>query len=158
MLYSVSVFHNTKKYQRKVFYFLRPNPGWDHDEYSYTCVRALHFELELEVIISQKSRKKEPCSARTKTNKNSSHIWCHIRDSNPGHPDGKVSLTFAQNLASSFLTDSKIELYRQCGHNRLKGWNDWINLGFGKLPTYPSPQPTSCPKWEVSDNVGLGEG
>ena len=28
----------------------------------------------------------------------------------------------------------------------------------GKLPTYPSPKPTFCPKWEVSDNVGLGEG
>ena len=24
-----------------------------------------------------------------------------------------------------------------------------------KLPTYPSPKPTSCPKWEVSVNVGL---
>ena len=28
----------------------------------------------------------------------------------------------------------------------------------GKLPTYPSPKPTFCPKWEVSVNVGLGEG
>ena len=28
----------------------------------------------------------------------------------------------------------------------------------GKLPTYPSPKPTFCPKWEVSINVGLGEG
>ena len=27
----------------------------------------------------------------------------------------------------------------------------------GKLPTYPSLKPTFCPKWEVSDNVGLGE-
>ena len=24
-----------------------------------------------------------------------------------------------------------------------------------KLPTYPSPKPMSCPKWEVSVNVGL---
>ena len=28
----------------------------------------------------------------------------------------------------------------------------------GKVPTYPSPKPTFCPKWEVSVNVGLGEG
>ena len=28
----------------------------------------------------------------------------------------------------------------------------------GKLPTYPFPRPTFCPKWEVSVNVGLGEG
>ena len=26
------------------------------------------------------------------------------------------------------------------------------------LPTYPSPKPTFCPNWEVSDNVDLGEG
>ena len=34
----------------------------------------------------------------------------------------------------------------------------WINLGFGKLPTYPSPKPSFCPKWEVSDNFRLWEG
>ena len=28
----------------------------------------------------------------------------------------------------------------------------------GKLPTYPSPKPTFCPKWEVNVNVGLGRG
>ena len=28
----------------------------------------------------------------------------------------------------------------------------------GKLPTYPSPKPTFCPKWEVSVNVCLGRG
>ena len=27
-----------------------------------------------------------------------------------------------------------------------------------KLPTYPFPRPTFCPKWEVSVNVGLGKG
>ena len=26
------------------------------------------------------------------------------------------------------------------------------------LPTYPSPKPKLCPKWEVSVNVSLGEG
>ena len=28
----------------------------------------------------------------------------------------------------------------------------------GKLPTYPSPNPTFFPKWEVSVTVDLGEG
>ena len=28
----------------------------------------------------------------------------------------------------------------------------------GKLPTYPSPKPSFCPKWEASINVTLGEG
>ena len=28
----------------------------------------------------------------------------------------------------------------------------------GKLPTYPSPKPIFCPKWEVSVNVELGKG
>ena len=28
----------------------------------------------------------------------------------------------------------------------------------GKLPTFPSPKPTFCQKWEVSVNVGWGEG
>ena len=28
----------------------------------------------------------------------------------------------------------------------------------GKLPTYPSPKPTFFLKWELSVNVGLGEG
>ena len=33
--------------------------------------------------------------------------------------------------------------------------NFWTDEG--KLPTYPSPKPTFCPKWEVSVNAGLGE-
>ena len=28
----------------------------------------------------------------------------------------------------------------------------------GKVPTYPSPKPTFYPKWQLSVNVGLGEG
>ena len=31
-------------------------------------------------------------------------------------------------------------------------------VGVGKQRTYLSPKPTFCPKWEVSVNVGLGEG
>ena len=33
-----------------------------------------------------------------------------------------------------------------------------INLGFWELPTYPFPDLTFCPKWEISVNVDLGEG
>ena len=29
---------------------------------------------------------------------------------------------------------------------------------YGKLPTYPSPKPPFCHKWEVYVNIGLGEG
>ena len=36
--------------------------------------------------------------------------------------------------------------------------NFWINLGSGKLPTYPSPNPTFYPKREVSVIVSLGKG
>ena len=31
----------------------------------------------------------------------------------------------------------------------------WVS---GKLPTYPSPKPSFCPKREVSVNVSLGKG
>ena len=36
--------------------------------------------------------------------------------------------------------------------------NAQVEIVSGKLPTYPSPKPTFCPKWEVSVDVGLGEG
>ena len=45
-------------------------------------------------------------------------------------------------------------------------WRGWTERGghiwavyacpHRKLPTYPSPNPKFCPKWEVSVNVGLG--
>ena len=49
------------------------------------------------------------------------------------------------------------------GGNGFKLWTlDMRKLGLlyvsGKLPTYPSPKSTVCSKWEVSVNVGLGEG
>ena len=34
----------------------------------------------------------------------------------------------------------------------------WISLGFRETDHLPLPKPTFCPKWEVSDNVGLVEG
>ena len=33
-----------------------------------------------------------------------------------------------------------------------------IKEKLARPPTYPSPMSTFCPKWEVSVNVGLGEG
>ena len=39
-----------------------------------------------------------------------------------------------------------------------QGIKQGINLGFGKLPTYPSPRPTFCHKSELSVNVDSGEG
>ena len=36
--------------------------------------------------------------------------------------------------------------------------NAQVEIVSGKLPTYPSPKPIFCPKWEVSVNIGLGEG
>ena len=37
-------------------------------------------------------------------------------------------------------------------------WNEIKMMDSEKLPTYPSPKPSLCPKWEVSVNVSLGEG
>ena len=37
-------------------------------------------------------------------------------------------------------------------------WDSPRGIISGKLPTYPSPKPTFCPKREVSVNVGLGQG
>ena len=34
----------------------------------------------------------------------------------------------------------------------------WINPGSWETAHLPHPKPTFCPKWEVGDNVGLGEG
>ena len=38
-----------------------------------------------------------------------------------------------------------------------KGKRLWKRVS-AKLPTYPSPKPTFCHKWEVIVNIGLGEG
>ena len=34
----------------------------------------------------------------------------------------------------------------------------YTKTGKEKLPTYPSPNPTFCPKWDANDNAELGEG
>ena len=41
---------------------------------------------------------------------------------------------------------------------KVQSLKSWIIKHFGKLPTYPSPKPTFCPKSEVSGYVGLGDG
>ena len=42
-------------------------------------------------------------------------------------------------------------------HRQIKWYISRLRLCV-KLPTYHSPKATFCPKWEVSVNVGLGEG
>ena len=39
-----------------------------------------------------------------------------------------------------------------------QSWIVFCLYVFKKLPTYPSPKATFCPEWEVSVDVGLGEG
>ena len=38
------------------------------------------------------------------------------------------------------------------------GYSNKYGRFLEKLPNYPSPKPTFCPKWEVIVHVGLGEG
>ena len=70
-----------------------------------------------------------------------------------------------------FLIEGFLRLYYSQGVQRLhiqaflekSFWNNSLKkVGSikisGKLPSYTSPKPTFCPKWEVSLNVGLGEG
>ena len=42
--------------------------------------------------------------------------------------------------------------------SKIAGKNKVSSYVSGKLPTYPSPKPSLCPKFEVSVNAGLGEG
>ena len=84
-----------------------------------------------------------------------------------------TKLFFKQIL--SLFTDPLFSLYR-CRARTWKyklggiywlqaarGWgggneNVCARAFLGKLPTYPSPKTTFCPKWEESIIVGLGEG
>ena len=66
---------------------------------------------------------------------------------------------------SSFLL-SYVAFSRPCWlsefySNRASVMCSWISIDSGKLPTYPSLNPTNptfCPQWEVSVGLGLGEG
>ena len=70
-----------------------------------------------------------------------------------------------------FLIEGFLRLYYSQGVQRLhiqaflekSFWNNSLKkVGSssisGRLPSYPSPKPKFCPKWEVGLNVGLGEG
>ena len=60
-------------------------------------------------------------------------------------------------ICKRFNFDS--ESSRRCNDRFEKTWKLFESLYVpGKLPTYPSPKPTFCPKWGVSVNVDLGEG
>ena len=63
---------------------------------------------------------------------------------NPKDPHILVGGCYNGQLGNCFL------------HNLSYFWR--IIIRFWKLPTYPSPKPTFCPKWEVRVNVCLGEG
>ena len=41
--------------------------------------------------------------------------------------------------------------------SKIAGKNKVSSYVSGKLPTYPSPKPSLCPKFEASVNAGLGE-
>ena len=58
----------------------------------------------------------------------------------------KVKLK-TSNLADQYLSNWAID------HASFS--SIWVS---GKLPTYPSPNPTFWPKWEVNVNIELGEG
>ena len=82
-------------------------------------------------------------------------------------------LQFGYNMKNSTLFKCECILAQKVlkikGHffpmSRFKGAHHshlnhaWDHCTFsGKLPTYPSPKPTACPKWDLSYNVDLGEG
>ena len=48
--------------------------------------------------------------------------------------------------------------YHDCDFEFLEIGDYCKFLDYKMMPTYPSPEPTFCPKWEVSVNVGLGVG
>ena len=64
---------------------------------------------------------------------------------------GKIS----QSRISSPAQNFKVKRMVFSGGSAKSLWSLYVS---GKLPAYPSPKPTFCPKWEVIVNVGLGEG
>ena len=73
---------------------------------------------------------------------------------NPGFQgDGYNCTGLCKKFSSFGIKQSKLLLNRQSQDMSINGADS-----SEKLPTYPSPKPTFCPKWEVSVNVGLGEG
>ena len=72
-----------------------------------------------------------------------------------------VHCTFAKSLSLLYLIKALHFVFWKVAHDEKqlkKGYYAWSSYVSGNLPTYPSPKPTFCPKWEVSVNDGLGEG
>ena len=68
-------------------------------------------------------------------------------------------ILFQLIMASSWRTASDLLFAGWASPASKKGYDVMGSLYVSrKLPNYPSPKPTFCPKWEVSVNVGLGEG
>ena len=85
------------------------------------------------------------------------------------------TMSFSVNVVVAETSYRMLEVLSFCDGKRIKisanfsgeskvQWSFLEYIFFGsfyvswKLPTYPSPKPAFCPKWEVSVNVGLGEG
>ena len=65
-----------------------------------------------------------------------------------------VNISFKSYMIITNWTDPNIWVFLHVSHNCSKALGSFYISG--KLPT--SPEPAFCPKWEVSVNVGFGEG
>ena len=81
------------------------------------------------------------------------------------HPSKEIkeSITSLKPLLTTALFNGAKSLNFYFYLPKIEIYSSWvIRPGslyiFRKLPTYPSPKPIFCPKWEVSVKVGLGEG
>ena len=86
------------------------------------------------------------------------------------HCDRFLSLSFFQVALTTGVTRKQVSRagYFTDSFHHSQSANDGVfNLSWwkngsikvsGKLPTYPSPNPAFCPKWEVSVDADLGEG
>ena len=95
-----------------------------------------------------------------------SQFFCNLNSSkNFTCPSGKLITEFTSPIAKS--TSPRLmntTFFAHCWVYAVSCWwieriesSDHYNVS-GKLPTYPSPKTTFCLKWEVSVNIGLGEG
>ena len=66
-------------------------------------------------------------------------------------------LLYMYTVCYDLLDDRVIHCKQQRSLILLQDYTD-TDDHMDQFTTYPSPKPTFCPKWEVGDNVGLGEG
>ena len=86
------------------------------------------------------------------------------------HCDRFLSLSFFQIALTTGVTRKQVSragYFTDSFHHSQSAIDGVLNLSWwkngsikasGKLPTFPSPNPTFCPKWEVTVNADLGEG